>query len=176
MRALATQYSFEPPIVLCLDSGLYGSILQDDNLIVEFAIHSAMRFQCQSGCVRCCEQKGFVYVTREDIARLAEHLGISRAEFKRRYLCGTAPLLRFRKVRHKPCPFLLATGCSVHLIKPLQCSSFPYWPELLASADERRETAKYCPGMNRGALVNLETAHEIAARVQLAFPQLYDEE
>ncbi len=49
----------------------------------------AMRFLCQSGCIRCCEQKGFVYVTRDDIARLAEHLGITRAEFRRRYLCGT---------------------------------------------------------------------------------------
>src|ERR1700758_3852074 len=49
----------------------------------------AMRFQCQPGCIRCCEQKGFVYVTREDIARLAEHLGITRAEFRRQYLCGT---------------------------------------------------------------------------------------
>jgi Fe-S-cluster containining protein len=135
-----------------------------------------MRFQCQSGCVRCCEQQGFVYVTREDIARLAEHVGISRAEFKRRYLCGSAPLLRFRKQRHKQCPFLLADGCSVHAIKPLQCSSFPYWPELLASADERRSAAKYCPGMNRGPVVNGETARAVAAQVHLAFPELYDEE
>ena len=117
-----------------------------------------------------------MYVTREDIARLAEHLGITRAEFKRRYLCGTAPLLRFRKQRHKQCPFLLADGCSVHAIKPLQCSSFPYWPELLASAEERREAAKYCPGMNKGPLVNIESAREIASQVQSAFPQLYDEE
>lgn len=135
-----------------------------------------MRFLCQTGCIRCCEQKGFVYVTRDDIARIAEYLGITRAEFKRCYLCGTAPLLRFRKQRHKQCPFLLASGCSVHAVKPLQCSSFPYWPEVLASADERRETAKYCPGMNKGPLVNVEAAREIAALVQQAFPQLYDEE
>jgi Fe-S-cluster containining protein len=135
-----------------------------------------MRFLCQPGCIRCCEAKGFVYVTRDDIARLAEYLGISRTEFKRRYLCGIAPLLRFRKQRHKQCPFLLANGCSVHPVKPLQCSSFPYWPELLASAEERREAAKYCPGMNRGPLVNVASARETASRVQLAFPQLYDEQ
>jgi hypothetical protein len=140
-----------------------------------FAIHSAMRFQCQPGCIRCCEQKGFVYVTREDIARLAEHLGITRAEFKRRYLCGTAPLLRFRKQRQKQCPFLLSDGCSVHEVKPLQCRSFPYWPELLDKASERREAAAFCPGMNRGPLVNIEAAREIANEVQRAFPQLYEE-
>jgi Fe-S-cluster containining protein len=132
-----------------------------------------VRFQCQPGCIRCCEQKGFVYLTRDDIARLAAHLGIPRAEFRRRYLCGTPPLLRFRTLRHKACPFLLADGCSVHAIKPLQCSSFPFWPEILNSAAERRQTAKYCPGMNKGALVNLTLARDVAAQVQEAFGGLY---
>jgi Fe-S-cluster containining protein len=135
-----------------------------------------MRFQCQPGCIACCEQKGFVYLTRDDIARLAEHLGITRAEFKRRYLCGSAPLLRFRKLRHKQCPFLLDDGCSVHAVKPLQCSSFPYWPELLANAAVRREAAHYCPGMNKGPLVNIDVAREVAGEVQRAFPELYDED
>jgi uncharacterized protein len=135
-----------------------------------------MRFQCQPGCIRCCEQKGFVYVTREDIARLAVHLKISRAEFRRRYLCGTAPLLRFRKQRHKACPFLLAGGCSVHTVKPLQCSSFPFWPELLDQLAERRAAASYCPGLNHGPLVNLTLAREIAGRVQEAFGALYPPE
>ncbi len=137
-----------------------------------------MRFECQPGCIRCCEAKGFIYVTGEDVARLAAHVGLTRAEFKRRYLCGAAPLLRFRKQRNKQCPFLLSNGCSVHAVKPLQCSSFPYWPEVLAKASERREVAGYCPGMNRGPLVNIEAAREIATQVEKAFPQLYrrDEE
>ena len=135
-----------------------------------------MRFQCQSGCIRCCEQKGFVYLTREDIARIAGHLSITRTEFARKYLCGTAPLLRFRKPKLKQCPFLLADGCSIHAIKPLQCSSFPYWPELLANAKERREAAEFCPGMNKGPLVNIKMARDVADAVQKAFPQLYDVE
>jgi hypothetical protein len=135
-----------------------------------------MRFQCQSGCIRCCEQKGFVYLTGDDIARIAAHLAMTRAEFKRHYLCGTAPLLRFRKPRLRQCPFLLTNGCSIHAVKPLQCKAFPYWPELMAKASERRETAKFCPGMNRGPLVDLKVASEVASQVQQAFPQLYDEE
>ena len=71
-----------------------------------------MRFQCQRGCIRCCEQKGFVYLTRDDIARLAAHLGLSQTEFRRRYLCGPPSLPRFRKPRGRQCPFLLADGCS----------------------------------------------------------------
>lgn len=132
-----------------------------------------MRFQCQPGCIHCCEQKGFVYVTREDIARIAAYLCISRAEFRRRYLCGSPPLLRFRKQRHKQCPFLLADGCSVNTVKPLQCSSFPFWPEILATAGERRKTATYCPGINRGPLVNLTLARQVSGEVQQAFGNLY---
>ena len=133
-----------------------------------------MRFQCQPGCIRCCEQKGHVYLTRDDIARLAAYLGLRRAEFRRRYLCGEPPLLRFRKQRHKQCPFLRADGCSVHAAKPLQCSSFPFWPEILGSAAERRNTEAYCPGLNRGPLVQLTLAREISGQVQEAFPTLYD--
>jgi len=133
-----------------------------------------MRFECQPGCIRCCEQRGHVYVTRDDIVRLAAFLGLTRAEFRRRYLCGEAPLLRFRKQRHKQCPFLLADGCSVHPAKPLQCSSFPFWPEILGSTAERRNTAAYCPGLNRGPLVNLTLAREVSGQVQEAFPILYD--
>jgi len=135
-----------------------------------------MRFQCQPGCIRCCEQKGYVYVTGDDIARLSAHLEITRAEFRRRYVCGAAGRLRFSKPRGKQCPFLLADGCSVHAIKPLQCSSFPYWPELLAKASERREAAQFCPGMNRGPLVNIRAAQKIAMQLQKAFPDLYDED
>jgi Fe-S-cluster containining protein len=131
-----------------------------------------MHFQCQPGCIRCCEREGSVYLNGDDILRLAGHLGITRTEFRRRYLCGRGPLLRLRKPRQKQCPFLAASGCSVHSAKPLQCSAFPYWPELLADAGQRREVAGYCPGMNHGPLVNMESARRIAGQVQRAFPQL----
>jgi uncharacterized protein len=133
-----------------------------------------MRFQCQPGCIRCCNQRGEVYVTRDDIARLAAYLRLSRAEFRRRYICGEPPLLRFRKQRHKECPFLLADGCSVHPAKPLQCSSFPFWPEILESAAGHLQAAAYCPGLNCGPLVSLKLAQEVSGQVKEAFPVLYD--
>ena len=43
-----------------------------------------MRFECQAGCTACCTQKGFVYLTEQDLARIAEFLGMSAAEFERR--------------------------------------------------------------------------------------------
>jgi hypothetical protein len=134
-----------------------------------------MRFECQPRCIRCCTRKGVVYVTAEDIARIARNLGLSGAEFRRRHICCKPPLLRLRVGRNKLCPFLFSDGCSIHQVKPLQCSSFPFWPELLASASERRKTAKFCPGMNRGKLVDLDSARAIASQVRRAFKQQYED-
>ena len=36
-----------------------------------------MRFECQTGCTKCCEQQGFVYLTEDDIPRLAAFLKMS---------------------------------------------------------------------------------------------------
>jgi len=135
-----------------------------------------MRFQCQRGCIRCCEQSGHVYLNRDDIARLAAHLGIARTEFQRRYVCGPPSRPRLRKPRGRQCPFLDTGGCSVHAVKPLQCSAFPFWPELMSSSAERRRVAVYCPGMNRGPLVNLTSARRTATRVRKAFPDFYSPE
>lgn len=112
-------------------------------------------------------------MTGEDIVRLAAYLGLAGEEFRRIYLCGTTPM-RFRKQRKKQCPFLLPDGCAVHLAKPLQCSSFPHWPELMSKTG-RDEAAEYCPGINRGPHVDLKAAKKTANRVQKSFPELYDE-
>jgi hypothetical protein len=56
----------------------------------------------------------------------------------------------------------------------MQCRAFPFWPEILDKASERREAAAYCPGLNHGPLVNITLARETADQIQAAFPQLYD--
>src|SRR5689334_19999178 len=115
-----------------------------------------IRFECQAGCTRCCEQQGFVYLTEEDIARLAAFLMISNNEFERRYVYRTKNLRRLRVPRHAQCEFLGSGGCSVHAAKPTQCRSFPYWPELIESRQMWHGTGKWCPGIGKGELVNIE--------------------
>ena len=48
-----------------------------------------MRFACQPGCTKCCEQQGFVYLTEGDILRLAAFLKITALAFERRYVYRT---------------------------------------------------------------------------------------
>src|SRR4051812_46885886 len=83
-----------------------------------------LRFECQTGCTKCCEQQGFVYLTEEDISRLAGFLGMTPEAFGARYVCRTRNLRRLRVPRHAQCEFLKDGGCSVHEAKPFQCATF----------------------------------------------------
>jgi len=125
----------------------------------------SLRFECQSGCTKCCEQQGFVYLTESDLERLAAYLKMSPARFEKRYVYRTKNQRRLRVPRAVQCPFLKSDGCSVHPAKPLQCRTFPFWPELVPASGDKREwlkTARWCPGIGKGPLVNIETARGIA--------------
>ena len=132
-----------------------------------------MRFACQPGCTNCCEQQGFVYLTEEDILRLAGYLEMTVRAFEQRYVYRTRNLRRLRVPRHAQCEFLQDGGCSVHAAKPLQCASFPFWPELVGSKRKWNAAGGYCPGIEKGELVQITAVRETAERMKAAHPALY---
>lgn len=132
-----------------------------------------LRFECQPGCTACCEQKGFVYLTEEDIPRAAQFLGMTAAAFERKYVFRTQNRRRLRVPRDSQCSFLRDGGCSIHPAKPTQCRIFPYWPELVESRKEWFQTAKYCPGIGKGELIQIEVANSQAAEMRAGYPEMY---
>ena len=133
-----------------------------------------LRFACQPGCIKCCQQKGFVYLNQADIERIAGHFGLAPAAFEAAYCYRTKKRVRLRVPRAAPCPFLLSDGCSIHAVKPVQCRIFPFWPELVESRREWRKTARYCPGIGQGPLIQIETAQALAQEMREAHPASYD--
>jgi Fe-S-cluster containining protein len=134
---------------------------------------TAVRFECQPGCTNCCTQKGFVYITEGDLARIAKFLKMPAAEFERRYVYRTRHLLRLRMPRHTQCHFLREGGCSIHPVKPVQCRIFPFWPELAGNKREWRKAAAWCPGIGKGELVQIEKARTLADEMRAAYPGMY---
>ncbi|HEY3744421.1 MAG TPA: YkgJ family cysteine cluster protein [Bryobacteraceae bacterium] len=132
-----------------------------------------MRFECQAGCTKCCEQQGFVYLTEGDIPRLAKFLKMTQAAFEKRYVYRTRHLRRLRVPRHAQCEFLKDGGCSVHPAKPLQCAAFPYWPELVGDKRNWKNTGEWCPGIDKGPLVQIQMARAVAEEMKAAHPHLY---
>jgi Fe-S-cluster containining protein len=133
-----------------------------------------MRFACQPGCTRCCDTKGFVYITENDLRRIAKHLGLSAKAFEIQYVIRYKHILRLRKPRKSQCHFLTKGGCSVHVVKPVQCRTYPFWPELVENAVAWQDEAARCPGINKGQLIQIGTACEIASEMKTAYPSLYD--
>src|SRR5690606_10044312 len=91
------------------------------------------RFECQPGCVNCCERPGEVYLTQEDLVRISAYLELSVEEFSEHY-CepDEEEGLRLSHPVAASCHFLIADGCRIHTVKPLQCKSFPFWPETIS--------------------------------------------
>jgi hypothetical protein len=72
------------------------------------------------------------------------------------------------------CPFLEATGCSIHPAKPTQCRIFPFWPEFVDSAREWKKAAQFCPGIDQGPPIQIESAKAQAAEMRTAYPHSYE--
>lgn len=132
-----------------------------------------LRFDCQPGCTECCRQQGFVYLAEADVPRMADFLGMTAAHFERQYVYRTGRRLRLRVPRDSQCHFLEAGGCSIHPAKPTQCRIFPFWPELVGNRREWKKTARYCPGIGKGPLVQIEEAQQQAAEMREAHPAMY---
>jgi uncharacterized protein len=135
--------------------------------------NSGLRFQCQPGCIRCCDTRGFVYLSEDDLSRAAAYTGMAPAEFEAKYVYRTKHLRRLRKPPDRQCPFLEATGCSIHPAKPTQCRLFPFWPELVADRSLWDDTGRRCPGIGQGELIQIGTAIEIASEMERAYPTFY---
>jgi hypothetical protein len=132
-----------------------------------------LRFTCQPGCTNCCDQSGFVYLNEDDLKRAARFVKMSAKAFEEKYVYRTARQMRFRKPPDKQCPFLENHGCSIHPAKPTQCRTFPFWPELVEQRAAWNRTAKYCPGIGKGPLIQIGTAMELAEEQRRAYPDDY---
>lgn len=131
------------------------------------------RFACQPGCTNCCDQSGFVYLSEEDIRRAAKFTRMTRRAFEARYVYRTRHTRRFRKPPDRQCPFLEQGRCAIHPAKPTQCRTFPFWPELVESRAAWKRTAKYCPGIGKGPVIQIGEAMEMAEQQRRAHPGDY---
>ncbi|HEX4770179.1 MAG TPA: YkgJ family cysteine cluster protein [Bryobacteraceae bacterium] len=136
-------------------------------------VMDGIRFTCQRGCTRCCEVRGFVYLSEDDLRRAAAYLGLTPDAFEEKYVVRYAHIIRLRKPLDAQCHFLTSEGCSIHPAKPTQCRLFPFWPELVEERRAWRQTAKSCPGIGKGELIQIGTACEIADEMRRAYPHMY---
>lgn len=117
-----------------------------------------LRFHC-TGCGACCTGGGdhYVAVDNSEQEAIRRFLGVSRSWFRRRYLLtldtGGGELASGRDGR---CVFLDAHDrCRVYPVRPRQCRSYPFWPEVVSSRSAWQAEARRCEGIGQGAVVPL---------------------
>ncbi len=113
----------------------------------------AWRFQCQR-CGRCCHTRGdagFVLLTAADQRRLARHFRMTPAAFRAAYTDTLGEAVHLKEEAGRTACILLAEGgCSAYRARPLQCRTWPFWPEHLEPGAFEREVASFCPGAGKG--------------------------
>jgi Fe-S-cluster containining protein len=137
-----------------------------------------LKFTCTQ-CGNCCTGgPGYVWLTREEIVRLAEHLEITPQETVEKYcrkINGRFSLKERRTAEgNYDCIFLKDVdpqpgdpqagrrrACSIYPVRPLQCRTWPFWKENISSPKQWEHSSRRCPGMGRGRRFSLKQIHSI---------------
>lgn len=136
-----------------------------------------LRFECTQ-CGNCCTgPPGAVWFNDAEAGVIAAELGLADDEFRRRFahqLDGRWSLIE-RETKHgHDCVFLdrqTRPGkavCSIYKSRPMQCRTWPFWPEIVESARSwsafKRRTP--CPGMDSGSLIPAEQIRITRAKMR----------
>lgn len=135
---------------------------------------NGLKFQCQ-GSGKCCTshgEYGFVFLTLEDRQRMAAHLQIPTRQFTQKYCQKTKGYFHLKEDGKNPdCLFLNKKRCSIYEARPIQCRTWPFWPEVLNPKTWSKEVATFCPGVGKGKLHSfdkIEAIKDEQARSEIA--------
>jgi Fe-S-cluster containining protein len=120
--------------------------------------HDGLQFGCKA-CGRCCGGgPGYVWITQEEIDRMAKRLGLSTLLFEQAFVWTVRG--RKRSLKEYPngdCVLLdeKTRGCKVYDERPIQCRTWPFWSQNIDTPNSWKTTAKFCPGCNSGKFYTL---------------------
>jgi len=125
-----------------------------------------LAFSC-TRCGACCTgAPGYVWVNDEEIAALAEHRRTSVAAFTRSFVRRVGDRLSLIERPGGDCIFWdRSRGCTVYESRPVQCRTWPFWPENIESPENWDQVRSVCPGSGRGQLFTVDQIKATAAQV-----------
>jgi hypothetical protein len=116
-----------------------------------------LRFKCTE-CGACCTGNDdyHVFIDKLQAEKIRVFLALTPAWFSRRYLATVDDMLVLQSRDDGRCILLDKDGrCRVYPVRPVQCQTYPFWPELLKTAKAWRQEGNRCEGIDRGDAVPL---------------------
>ena len=133
-------------------------------------IEKGIRFECQ-GSGNCCVSRdtyGFVYLSKKDIKKLSIGFKTTEQNFTKNYCQKTDGFIHLKELKKNNgnCIFLKDNRCTVYKSRPIQCRTWPFWPENMNTKTWNNDIAKNCPGVGKG---KVKTKNEILKQVQIDY-------
>ena len=129
-----------------------------------------LQFACTQ-CGNCCTgSPGYVWLTLDDMERIAGYLRLSFDDFTRTYVRRVGERFALLEKSNYDCTFLQPdgkgkAGCRIYPVRPVQCRTWPFWTENLKSTSAWERASGTCPGMRdksapHYALDHIETCRQ----------------
>ncbi|MBE0491937.1 MAG: YkgJ family cysteine cluster protein [Sulfurospirillum sp.] len=114
----------------------------------DFSFNPRACESCEGNC--CIGESGYIWVSKEEIAKLAQHKEMEVKDFMSKYLIKVGYRYSITEMPFKSgfrCVFFDVTKrqCSVYEYRPIQCRTFPFWEHF---KDNIKEVKKECPGIS----------------------------
>jgi Fe-S-cluster containining protein len=127
---------------------------------------SPVHFEC-TACGKCCTGKGGkVWVNTAEQNEISDLLNLSRKELIESYLDvgdkkGKYGIQQVQKEGEERCIFLTTENkCSIYRVRPTQCRTFPYWPQIMASHYDWQRSQQQCEGIRLPVLKDEDQKHD----------------
>jgi len=111
-----------------------------------------LHFQC-TRCGACCSGNAdyHVFLEMDRAEKIRVFMGLSRSWFRRRYLTMVDGMLALQSRDDGRCILLGKDDrCRVYQVRPVQCATYPFWPELVKTAKAWKQEMRRCEGIDCG--------------------------
>jgi len=121
---------------------------------------NGLNFTCME-CGECCRlPEGRVDIIPDEVSAISVYLGIKEEEFLKQYCAIAEEKVELRENAQKECIFLEDNRCIIYPVRPLQCRTFPFWPENLKSHFRWSQLKQFCRGIDQGKHHSIEKIEE----------------
>jgi Fe-S-cluster containining protein len=126
-----------------------------------------LSFSC-TRCGACCTgAPGYVWVTHAEIKALAQFRGETVDQFSAKFVRRVGDHYSLIEKPGGDCIFWDAhAGCTVYPARPVQCRTWPFWPENVETPKDWEGITRICPGSGKGRFFSAQEIVESIGQVR----------